>query len=173
MGAAEQRADEITAKTGKKCIAFKCPHCAYCHIIRDRYVIAVYGTLKRGYGNNRLLTDAEYLGTAKLADGYYLLGSGGSIPYLSSGHSKRPKNINVEVELFAVTTDQLGPVDRLEGHPNFYRRVVVDVKSIELVPGADPTFTTEEDRMIQAYYVKDDGRMSFLGEKWGREQWSW
>lgn len=85
-------------------------------------LVAVYGTLKRGFGNHRVLQDAggEFVAIARSVTPFPLVVSG--LPYLLD----RPgEGYQVEVELYRVSTlEGLRRLDRLEGHPDFYRRRV-------------------------------------------------
>ena len=79
--------------------------------------IFVYGTLKSGYHNHRILgSDAEFLGEVVIA-GFKLFESG--IPFM-----KRTNNTKdcVLGEIYTVTDKNLVHVDHLEGHPTGYRR---------------------------------------------------
>ena len=83
--------------------------------------LAVYGTLRKGFHNNSLLKDSEYIGNGKTVNKYCLRASG--IPYLS----KEPKH-NVVIDLYKVDKDLLeGRIDSLEGHPRWYKRELIDV----------------------------------------------
>lgn len=86
-------------------------------------LVFVYGTLKRGHGNHRVMQQAggEFVGEALTAEKFPLVVDG--LPYLldrsGEGH-------HVQGELYRVT-DPEGWIrlDRLEGHPRFYRRRVI------------------------------------------------
>jgi gamma-glutamylcyclotransferase (GGCT)/AIG2-like uncharacterized protein YtfP len=78
----------------------------------------VYGTLKPGERNHRLIADAVHHGQARTAPGFRLLH--GDIPAVDRGGDAR-----IEGELVAVTGEQLARMDRLEGHPEWYRREIV------------------------------------------------
>ena len=78
------------------------------------HTIAVYGTLRKGYGNHRLLRAAKPLGNA-LVTGYAMHSLGG-FPAITPGVG------TVTVELFEVDDQALTACDHLEGHPNWYAR---------------------------------------------------
>jgi gamma-glutamylaminecyclotransferase len=88
--------------------------------MRKQFLVAVYGTLKTGKGNNSLmaLIKAKLVGTGKTVEKYSLIVCGG-LPYLFEnagvGHQ-------VEVEIYSVDSQALKILDTFEGHPNFYIR---------------------------------------------------
>lgn len=86
------------------------------------HLVAVYGTLKSGFHNNLLLDGAEFLGEVKTVDKYPLVIDG--LPYLME---RRGEGRLVFCELYRVSQGQLDRLDRLEGHPHFYRRAQIFV----------------------------------------------
>ena len=84
--------------------------------------VGVYGTLKTGYSNHRLLKDSDFVGTGKTKSEYPLEVEG--LPYL---HDKEGVGENVTLELYDVNPDTLRRLDMLEGHPTFYKRRVIPV----------------------------------------------
>ena len=84
--------------------------------------VGVYGTLKTGYSNHRLLKSADFVGTGKTKDQYPLEVDG--LPYL---HDDQGVGENVTLELYDVNPDTLRRLDMLEGHPQFYKRRVIPV----------------------------------------------
>ena len=91
----------------------------------DPDLLFVYGTLKRGLGNHRVMRDAggEFIATVRTEDPLPLVID--RLPYLldlpGRGH-------RVEGELYRVeSAEGWAHLDRLEGHPNFYRRSVIAV----------------------------------------------
>ncbi len=79
--------------------------------------VAVYGTLKNGYGNHRLLADSDFIGDARTEDAYPLLVNG--LPYL---YDKAGVGERVHLEVYDVDDYTLAELDALEGHPTFYER---------------------------------------------------
>ncbi len=78
----------------------------------------VYGTLMKGFHNNHLLTSSKYLGGGMLEIPYYMVSLGDAFPALTPC-----EGLNwIKGELYEVTENTLDRVDRLEGHPWFYRR---------------------------------------------------
>jgi gamma-glutamylcyclotransferase (GGCT)/AIG2-like uncharacterized protein YtfP len=84
--------------------------------------VAVYGTLKAGYANSDLINSQSFLGGGFTSSAYPLEVDG--LPYL---HDVEGEGYNVEVELYDVDDECLDRLDSLEGHPNFYKRRVVDI----------------------------------------------
>ena len=92
------------------------------NVLEDN-LVAVYGTLKKGYHNyNSYLTSSKYVGKGETKDKYPLIIQG--LPYLIE---KRGVGHNVEVDVFKVSSGVLAQLDRLEGHPNWYRRKQIDI----------------------------------------------
>ena len=87
-------------------------------------LIAVYGTLKKGYSNyNHYLTSSKYLGKGETKDKYPLIVKG--LPYLIEN---KGQGFNVDVDVFKVSGSVLRDLDALEGHPNWYRRKEIEIK---------------------------------------------
>lgn len=92
------------------------------NVLKDN-VIAVYGTLKKGFGNYfNYLTSAKHIGRGKTTDKYPLIVRG--LPYMIN---EKGVGHNVVVDVFAVSDMELKAIDRLEQHPNWYRRERVSI----------------------------------------------
>ena len=87
----------------------------------------VYGTLKRGYGNNKwFLRDALYLGKAKTLLAWTMVGEGKGFPYVVEMDSVRGHQVQGEV--YRVTPAELKKLDSLEGiSSNHYKKVPTNV----------------------------------------------
>lgn len=89
--------------------------------------IAVYGTLREGYGNHRLLHNCTKVDLGWTDEKYQMTASG--IPYV---HPTKPLH-KVRVEVYDVPEQQLPYVDMLEGYdPNnhegsWYKRSPINV----------------------------------------------
>jgi gamma-glutamylaminecyclotransferase len=83
----------------------------------DLTTIAVYGTLKEGFGNAHHLRDSYFLGDGYTVEEYPMVVEG--IPYVidDAGSGNR-----IRVEVYRVDRDTLRGIDSLEGHPHWYRR---------------------------------------------------
>lgn len=92
-----------------------------------KHLMAVYGTLKAGRGNHRLLVNAETVTKNGLTKDKFAMYSSG-IPYVV----KDEKANNIKVEVYKVDDEELQRIDGLEGHPGWYKReeiIVTDTES--------------------------------------------
>ena len=82
-----------------------------------RELVAVYGTLKQGRGNHRILETSQYLGDDWVS-GFKLYESG--IPFAVPTGVPEDR---IKVEVYEVTDpDVMDSLDWLEGHPVHYKR---------------------------------------------------
>lgn len=89
--------------------------------LEESNLVFVYGTLKQGYGNHRLLTEAEKLGTAIVQD-VTLYDMGFPVAIDSDGDF-------VTGEVYRVDDEEtMQRLDWLEGYPSFYDRKLVDTE---------------------------------------------
>jgi gamma-glutamylcyclotransferase (GGCT)/AIG2-like uncharacterized protein YtfP len=86
-------------------------------------LVAVYGSLKKGFGNHRLLSDSFLLvrSECNTSDSSFTMGSLGSYPGVVEGGTDK-----IQVEIYMVSPEVLLRLDRLEGHPSFYKRKVFE-----------------------------------------------
>jgi len=92
------------------------------NVLRDN-IIAVYGTLKKDYSNyHNYLRSSKYVGNGKTKDKYPLIIEG--LPYMVN---KKGVGHNVVVDVFKVSNSVLDNIDRLEGHPRWYKRIQVPI----------------------------------------------
>lgn len=83
-------------------------------------LVAVYGSLRKGMGNHPLLerNDAQLLSTERIK-GFDMFSLGG-FPYI------KPADGEITIEVYAVPITAMKDLDRLEGYPHFYDRMLVD-----------------------------------------------
>lgn len=89
--------------------------------------IFVYGTLLRLQGNHRLLARSRLLREARTKPKFQMHSLGG-FPGVVGGGSHA-----IVGELYDVDAATLAALDRLEGHPSFYRRTVIHLDDGERV----------------------------------------
>ena len=117
------------------------------NVLQDN-VIAVYGTLKKGYGNHRLLINQRFVGKGTTTDRYPLIING--LPYLMQ---EKGKGHNVEVEVYKVDDDTFDSIDALEGHPNFYER-------------EETSITMKSGKKITAWIYFNRSQKNYTNEKY-------
>lgn len=86
------------------------------------HYLAVYGTLKRPYGNHALIRDANlpFVMEAVTKDASFAM-LGGGFPYVHEGYDGQGEQICVELYSWETLTS-IRNIDRLEGHPSWYCR---------------------------------------------------
>lgn len=85
--------------------------------------VFVYGTLKKGHGNNWLLGASPLLGEALSIHEYDLYDGG--FPYaVHISNSGTGGTTKIWGEIYTVNDYVLKQLDGLEGHPNWYERFV-------------------------------------------------
>eukprot|EP00286_Rhodomonas_abbreviata_P015353 CAMPEP_0181324966 /NCGR_PEP_ID=MMETSP1101-20121128/20657_1 /TAXON_ID=46948 /ORGANISM="Rhodomonas abbreviata, Strain Caron Lab Isolate" /LENGTH=159 /DNA_ID=CAMNT_0023433209 /DNA_START=106 /DNA_END=585 /DNA_ORIENTATION=+ len=99
---------------------------------RQPTVVFVYGTLKRGFSNHRLLDcpGAKLLAHATTVEQYPLITDDYYIPYTLNIPGKGK---NIKGEIYAVDDAVLATLDKLENHPVWYQRENTPVKDVLLV----------------------------------------
>ena len=87
---------------------------------------AVYGTLRKGFGNyNRLLNNehCEYLGTQRTDPNFTMVSLGGFPGVIPSGKKE------VTIEVFRVNQPRIDKqLDFLEGYPSFYQKMKIQTQ---------------------------------------------
>jgi gamma-glutamylaminecyclotransferase len=78
--------------------------------------VFVYGTLKRGFGNHKLLANAKFIGPAMLTGAHILLDSG--FPVCMPAE----EGLIVAGEVYEIDADTLRWLDHLEGEGRMYHR---------------------------------------------------
>jgi len=84
----------------------------------SKELVAVYGTLRKGSGNHRLLLNSELVSTERLKG--FLMKSAGGFPVVFHGNSE------ITVEVYEVPISDMKYLDGLECHPTWYRRELVN-----------------------------------------------
>ncbi|UCR75341.1 gamma-glutamyl cyclotransferase [Alcaligenes phage vB_Af_QDWS535] len=102
----------------------------------SKHLVAVYGSLRKGMGNHRLLqTDGvSFVGFGSVkgtlrapgAD----IGQRAGFPYITLDTLAEGAD-TTQVEVYAVDDQCFERLDQLEGYPNFYDRRQVDVEGVD------------------------------------------
>lgn len=94
--------------------------------------VFVYGTLKKGLSNHRLLKDAQFEGRATTLQQFKMVGKDDYFPYvLGTAHDLPGQETHsIQGEIYAVTPAELESLDTLEGYPTHYtKRKVAAIES--------------------------------------------
>lgn len=110
---------------------------------KEKLLICVYGSLRAGMGNHRVIEGSKKLSTETVQIPFKMIDMG-SYP----GLLETEENNAIVIEIYEVTPDTYKRVERLEGYPSFYDRKDV------------PT----SEGMVGIYY---------LPKSWGREEPNW
>lgn len=119
--------------------------------------VFVYGTLLSGEPNHHLLARAQLVGEARTEAAFDFVSLGGFPAMVPGGATA------VAGEIYEVDEPTLAALDRLEGHPRFYRR-----RPVRLDGGGE----------VLAYLLTPDqarGRPRITSGDWrraGKEQWT-
>lgn len=126
-------------------------------------VVAVYGTLKKGFGNYySYLTNSKHLGKGETKDKYPMVSRG--IPFLIE---KKGKGHNVVVDVFKVSDDTLRRLDGLEGHPQWYCRKQIPIKMKNKTITAWIYFNPQEEKEWNgSNHIKDYQRVVTPTRRW-------
>ena len=89
--------------------------------------VAVYGSLRQGHGNHKLMIFSESLGTHTFTDNFVMISLGG-FPGIIPSRDKH----DIVVEVYNIDNDTLLALDQLEGEPNFYKRQQITGQGEEL-----------------------------------------
>jgi|688.fasta_scaffold80279_2 gamma-glutamylaminecyclotransferase len=141
-----------------------------------KHLVFVYGTLRPPYGNyqNYLNNEgAKHLGSATTKSELRMFASG--IPYVSEGkflteeEKQIFKPVNIKGDLFEVDDKTLMNLDRLEGHPNFYKRTPLVVMMDNQEINAE-IYMHEVSRPERLSYLDDGSYHTYKGltEKQGQ-----
>lgn len=89
---------------------------------RSTVHVFVYGTLRAGESNHRLLHGATLLGNARTEPHFRMVSLGGFPGIVPDGTTA------IVGEVYAVDGAMLARLDRIEGHPDFYTRTIIPLE---------------------------------------------
>lgn len=123
------------------------------------YLIASYGTLRTGFSNNGYMRQEgiKSLGLGKTNEEYTMYASG--IPFVL-----KEKGTNITVEVFSVPENVLAPIDRLEGHPGWYKREEIDV-NMDDGTKVKAWLYFMEDESVKKLHLVESGNFEDYGRK--------
>ena len=87
-------------------------------------IVFVYGTLRQGYHNHRLIIDCKIIDVGRTVNQYAMYANG--IPYVSDNEQVS----QIYGELYLVSPSILFNLDMLEGHPSWYKRKKVPIETM-------------------------------------------
>ena len=123
-------------------------------------LIFVYGTLKRGFGNYHHLLmrdDVNFVKEAETFPNFTMFNLWGFPGIIRGGKTA------IKGEVFEVPDELIKSLDRLEGHPTFYRRqpeVLADGSQVELYVLAKPTRYAGYDEVESGEWHKSSNQFS-------------
>lgn len=83
--------------------------------------VFVYGSLRIGFGNHsNFLGNSDFIGKAKTLPQYSIFSLGPFPGVIKNGET------SIQGEIYSVTEEELGRLDSLESHPNWYKREVIE-----------------------------------------------
>jgi gamma-glutamylcyclotransferase (GGCT)/AIG2-like uncharacterized protein YtfP len=132
-------------------------------IDRDKtYLVGVYGTLKKGYSNNYMIGEAKYIGDGKInAVLIKYEGFPGCVFYRNIEPNHPSKAFCCDmwtcVEVYQVTGNMLAAMDRLESHPNWYKRELIHVSQGSFT-GEAWVYGLKPSALIDQKKIVKDGR---------------
>ncbi len=112
-------------------------------IPRIEHRVAVYGSLKSDRHNHRYLRTAKFVGRLRTAPRYTMIDLGAYPAIIPGG------NTAIEVEIYAVDAHTLNALDRLEEHPDRFRRTQVSLATMDVF-----IYVLNERRMQGLQYLK-------------------
>lgn len=81
--------------------------------------VAVYGSLRSGFHNHRIIASSKFLGTCETDPNFTMVALGSFPGIFMHG------NTSIKVEVYNVSEEIFKELDRLEGYPSFYNRAVI------------------------------------------------
>ncbi len=94
-------------------------------------LIFVYGSLRKGFINNFLLKNQNYLGEFITKKEYHLFGPKSLLfPYLVESQINNQKQVNIYGEVYEIDETTLKKIDDYTNNPDFYLRKSIKVKSV-------------------------------------------
>lgn len=90
-------------------------------------LVAVYGTLRKGLHNDKILRNSKYLGTTTLQP-KYKMADAHWYPVVYKSNFDELESDHVVIEVYRIDNETLKVIDVLEGVPDLYKRIKVDTE---------------------------------------------
>lgn len=93
--------------------------------------VAVYGTLKRSFGNHVAISDTngKHVADSMTEDLFLMLDCG--FPMVIWDTADHELAVPINVEVYDVNDESLRWMDGIEGHPDFYERKEINVHGVD------------------------------------------
>lgn len=138
--------------------------------MEQRILVFVYGTLKRGRGNHRLLARSPRLGREVIAGPYFFAHLGGFPGVVKLPQGQGTTRL-IGGEVYEVDAETLGHLDGLEGHPNFYCRELVRTRFgdawVYLLPPTSRYLQMQE--VTTPFWLQNDEESQWFAEELSEE----
>ena len=112
--------------------------------------VFVYGSLRKGGGLHDVLEDCKFLCFAKTSCNYTMISLGSFPALLEEGDN------SILGEIYEVNKQTLASLDRIEGHPNFYKRTKIKLEDESFVEGYvlnDRSFTENCEKVLSGNWI--------------------
>lgn len=125
------------------------------------FLYFTYGTLMKGERNEHLLKTARYIGRAMTKPKYKLFRIDGNFTFPAIIDEGK---VAVVGELYEVPIEALPGMDRMEGHPHFYRRQPIELDTL-MLEDVDSTTDAQREAFIDAADGKEVIAYFFVNKK--------
>lgn len=94
----------------------------------EPFYLAVYGTLKKGFSNHRLIQNCKFIGEYETLPIFTMYSLG---PYPAVVHHG---NTSITVEIYKIESEEIAKkLDRLEGYPHLYTKEIISTEVGDLI----------------------------------------
>lgn len=119
----------------------------------EQHLVFVYGSLKQGFHNHNLLKYETYLGKAKTFNKYPLIEETETFPALLE---RSGWGFQIYGELYEVASITLEKLDKLESHPEYFKRKEIAIEYNNQVVKAFCYFKAEPtDENYQQFFLEN------------------
>ena len=138
-------------------------------ISSQKYMIFVYGSLKRGFSNHKLLEDSKFFGlTETVYRNFRMHPLLGSFPAVTVAIDDA---FAIMGELYEVDAATMKRIDMLEGNGTMYTRRLVSVYNGSEIVEAWMYLMSENDKLIENNVIYSTGRFVYTDNNLGTQEW--